>query len=171
MCKATLKKFDSCYFVGTLSSWALATLSVRPPIRSSPPYTFSPGTSFSRASFPRAWSLINENEVSSLLLHRGSAVVFCYLRVMAAKWSHQWWCVVRTAVRDKLSLFTISSSCQKKPNTKQQMSSCSQQVHQESILNKWIIRKLLFKKTLLPASKWCRFAACLCDIKVNILRC
>lgn len=128
------KKFDSCCFVGTLSSWALVTLSVRPPIRSSPPYTFSPGTSFSRASFPRAWSLINENEISSLLLHRGSAVVFCYLRVMAAKRSHQWWCVVRTAVRNKPSLFTISSSCQK---NQQQMSSVSQQIHQENWLS-WI---------------------------------
>ncbi|KAG7222842.1 hypothetical protein INR49_016052, partial [Caranx melampygus] len=28
-----------------------------PPILSSPPYTLKPGTSFSRASFPRAWSL------------------------------------------------------------------------------------------------------------------
>lgn len=27
---------------------------------------------------------------------------------------HQWWCVVRTAVRDKPSLFTISRSCKKK---------------------------------------------------------
>lgn len=30
------------------------------------------------------------------------------------KKSHQWWCVVRTAVRDKPSLFTISRSCKTK---------------------------------------------------------
>lgn len=47
--------FMSC----TLSSCSLVTLSVRPSIRSSPPYTLSPGTSWTRASFPRAWSLIS----------------------------------------------------------------------------------------------------------------
>lgn len=61
---------SSCHFVCTLSSWALVTLSVRPPIRSSPPYTLSPGTSFSRASFPRAWSLEGQSRVSLADIYR-----------------------------------------------------------------------------------------------------
>lgn len=97
------------HFVRTLSSWAWVTLSVRPPIRSSPPYTLSPGTSFTRASFPRAWSLRDPS-----VIHLAEMYHWCSDFVLFFKKSHQWWCVVRIAVKDKPSLFTISSSCTKK---------------------------------------------------------
>lgn len=91
----------------TLSSCSLVTLSVRPPMRSSPPYTLRPGTSLTRASFPRAWSLISRGENTSYL-----QLIFEMFRV-AVWWPHQWWCVVSTAVNETRSRFTISSSWKK----------------------------------------------------------
>lgn len=163
-----VKKFDSCCFVGTLSSWALVTLSVRPPIRSSPPYTFSPGTSFSRASFPRAWSLM----MKMRLVH------YCFtwiLRLCSVIWESWlpngltsdgvWW--EQPSETSPLSSLFLAAAKKTTTNVFRFAADTSGKL---IILNKWIIRKLLFKKTFLPASKLWRLAACLCDIKVNILR-
>lgn len=67
---------SSYHCVCTLSSWALETLSVRPPILLSPPYTLSPGISFSRASFPRAWSLRGQFGVNLAEIH--ALILFCF---------------------------------------------------------------------------------------------
>lgn len=132
---------SSCHFMCTFSSWALVILSVRPPIRSSPPYTLSPGTSFSRASFPRAWSLRGQSMVSLADIYRWRSDFILFL-----KKCHQWWCVVRTAVRDKPSLFTISRSCKKKKGYSKLWENISE-------IQNIVIWKLITSLKLIPGSK------------------
>lgn len=92
---------------------------VRAPIRSSAPYTRSPGHSLASSSLPRAWSLHGERRQRAPLGTAGHYWAWSWPWPWArpppapcteAKDTYQWWWVVRTARSTTSSLLTISSS-------------------------------------------------------------
>lgn len=70
------------------------------------------------------------------------------------KKSHQWWCVVRTAVRDKPSLFTISRSCEKKKKR------CSQWCENISEIKNIVIWKLTISEIHIFQKEWGNLTRC-----------
>jgi hypothetical protein len=91
------------HWISRFPTWSLSpweTFLFNAPIRLSPPYTASPGTSFTNSSLPPAWSLSlkTKSQTFKLKIYYTNDI------------TNQWWWVVRTVVNFTFSWFTISTT-------------------------------------------------------------